>query len=409
VHPQRFQVFTTLKKGAAEVWWPPVNAGVCSLEQMGQKEISESNRRIRPSITDPVIESLITLKNSGTLNDTDAVQNTEMLKKNLENYIKRNHRYAICQTGKGYYQTNCVETLPDGSKHRKTMSAPTKEKLLEQLYKLYSGESAAEKSTIKNLLPLVIDEKRTGKGIRKCTEDTLRHYKNRYDKYIAGSFIDEKPIQRITAADLFTFYQDITGDGEELHGTVSNVKDTINACFDYALRHEIIDVNVSRSITLRGLKFRSRRRKQAYCNEERAQIIGLLRNSRNLYDIAIIFMFCLGCRVGEVLALAWTDIDMNAGEIYIHREQVWTTGDDGKQHLIYRDYCKGYRDSGTRVLKISGLLSEVIASMPRTGDQYIFANKPGQHMQAKFLNRHLKKVCNTINTQYKRLFINTCG
>jgi integrase len=36
-------------------------------------------------------------------------------------------------------------------------------------------------------------------------------------------------------------------------------------------------------------------------------------------------MFCLGCSVGEVLALAWSDIDINSGEIYIHREQVWTT------------------------------------------------------------------------------------
>jgi integrase len=87
---------------------------------------------------------------------------------------------------------------------------------------------------------------------------------------------------------------------------------TLRACFQNAVRVEQIKTNPGKSIRLPKLK----KSKPSYLSEE--EVYRLLRSaSGNRMEAFYYLAIDSGCRMGELLALHWTDIDFKEGTIRI--------------------------------------------------------------------------------------------
>lgn len=114
-------------------------------------------------------------------------------------------------------------------------------------------------------------------------------------------------------------------------------------------------------------------------------------------DKAIIMQFCLGCRVSEVKALYWSDIDFERKLVYIHREVV----DGENREQIVKDQTKSGLSEGNRVLPLTERAKRVLDSIPKpeNKDSLIF-HKDYKPLRTQTINSHLLDTCRKLGVRY---------
>lgn len=106
-------------------------------------------------------------------------------------------------------------------------------------------------------------------------------------------------------------------------------------------------------------------------------------------------MFCLCCRVGEIEAMHFEDINLETQEILIHSEIVYVTGIDGNSgYFKEADHTKTGDDSGVDRLPLTATAMEIVNRCAELyggkTEGYIFKNASGGFLYTKTFNRHLK-------------------
>ena len=337
------------------------------------------------------IVSLNELLKSSTIDNASVAKINQMKKENIEKFISEKHNYNICQRKNGLYQTK----LPN----RKTITAKTREALFNKLYEYYATNTI-DNYSIADIFPLWVNERENGIGRKKVSIITSRHNISDYNTYLRNTDLVKKPITQVTKLELYTYYQEIVGDCNLLRSTLNNVKSIINGCFDYAVTRDIVEYNIARVVSTRDMAIKiSDSGNKSYTDDQRELILKALESSTNLYDIAIQMMFCLSCRVGEILPLKWEDIDMQKHDIYIHHQIVRAKGDDGKIHFKDVPYTKSHLQQGSRHLPISPRLAKIIMRIPHESD-YVFTGQRNGYMQTNYVNDHLKKVTEKLGIPY---------
>ena len=316
-----------------------------------------------------------------------------MKKKNLEKLILSKHKQAICKRkDREIWYTRDPEDLS------KKISANSLDGLYQKLYTKYYGMSV---STVADLYPHWEEWHCRRKGI---VEITRIRYEQVFNRYIRDSFIGKMAVTSIRGNDIDAFFAEMS---EKVNRhTVTNIKTILNGIYDYAIAFNVVSVNLARQFSTRTIKTKAERLSQynVFTDEDRAKLLAHLENSDNPYDLAICLMFCLCCRVGEINALHWEDVDYEHNRILIHREIVRRQGEDGKMHCIEVPHTKTGRDSGVRSLILSPRATGILkrASALNTGDGYIFTSSPsGSPLFTKTLNAHLKAACAAVDIPYR--------
>ena len=131
--------------------------------------------------------------------------------------------------------------------------------------------------------------------------------------------------------------------------------------------------------------------------EERNSIVNYLDGSENVYDKAIIMQFCLSCRVSEVKALYWSDIDFDKKLVTIQREVV--DGENGEQ--IIKNQTKSGLSEGNRVLPLTERAERVLATIPKpeNKDSLIF-HKDYKPLRTQTIYTHLLDTCRKLGVRY---------
>lgn len=83
-----------------------------------------------------------------------------------------------------------------------------------------------------------------------------------------------------------------------------------------------------------------------------------------------------GLRIGELIALKWSDIDFTGGKIFVARE-VYYTGDETGQYRLYFDTPK--TESSRRMIPLSHKLKTLLRGLQkeRPGSEYVLEGKGG--------------------------------
>lgn len=257
--------------------------------------------------------------NSGIL-DIDSVLDTLMSTKREK--ILKIHSYAITPPASenGRWQT-CYK---DEKGKRKNVKAQTKEELLDKLIPIYFSDSHLDKLTFYGLYEEWLEYKKTVTN----SPNTIKRHKQHYHKYFETSVLHDKKIKKIDELLLEEECNRIVKEFNLTRKEWCNARTILNGMFEYAVRKNYLTENLMNKVQIL-VKFKQVVRKtgktETYNSEELAEINRFLdreyEETQDASFLAVKVNFLLGLRVGELVALKWSDL-CDANHIHIVREEI---------------------------------------------------------------------------------------
>lgn len=143
---------------------------------------------------------------------------------------------------------------------------------------------------------------------------TVRSYTDTM-RYATAAFGD-KPVRKLAPQDVRRFLE-LMRDAKASDSTRAKHLRVLTACLNSAVAHGYAARNVARDLP-KGERPRKRKRESAYfTNDELPRLFAELRPGS--YRMLCLAGLKTGCRLGELLALTWTDVDVAEQVIHVRR------------------------------------------------------------------------------------------
>lgn len=223
-------------------------------------------------------------------------------------------------------------------------------------------------------------------------EKTIKEDIYLYKKYILGQNFLFIPIVELKANDFLTYFRLLTKNRTFTKKKFNNLKSVLNNILLYAVECEIITFNPLSHINYRQLAFKPLNHEiRAYTEDERNLLLSYIPEN-NLYDLAIKLDFHLCIRIGELLAISYSDIENNCLKIC---KMV------NNKKIIEND-IKGHCSTGIRYLPLSKPALAIIDKIKvlNPNSEYLFFVN-GKGLDKNTFNRHLEKHCKALNIKYR--------
>lgn len=293
--------------------------------------------------------------------------------------------------------------------NRIKVTSTTEKGLYDKLYKHYFVDNM---STISSLYPEWL-ELRKEQGI---SPRTIARNMNHYDKYYRSNKLVDIPINRIDASQIESFLYSCIKEYDITVKELGNMKFILTDIFKYAYRKKLITRNPMQDVEVKTVGCKPTKNKsdssRAYLTDEQKKMFDALNyeleiNPDRTQVYAIFLIFTLGLRIGEVVALKWSDIDFTTGYIHINRTESRDFNSSGKLSPTILEHTKKKSSSGDRFLPLSeyekGIFRTVHEINSRNGfgyDDFIFCNGKKRTTIAA-LDRLIRKCCKRAKIEEK--------
>lgn len=277
---------------------------------------------------------------------------------------------------------------------RKQLIASTEEELYEKIYdKLYGIETWSMEKIFPEFLKWK-NEHSAVKGI------TLRRYKEVWNQFFKDREITRLPLKELKSKDFVVLYTDWTKKRELTSKQFTNAKSIINGIYKYAIAVlEIVSINEAQNIDMQQFPLKQVNNDgEVFSLEDREKILEYLEDDDYIYSLAIKFAFYIPIRIGELLALKWSDIDGQRLRIKKQRVVLCEMKNDlsfTPKKYTTANQTKGFSEKGVRYIYLGRKALEILNQIPKI-NEYIFTNEKGQQLYPASFNRNLKKVCNKL-------------
>lgn len=294
--------------------------------------------------------------------DTDSVQYAIMISKKEK--IKKIHPYSVTPPSEKDRRWQTCFKSTDGKK--KHIKAQTEDELWNKLVQLYSVQEQAEKQNFYNLYCEWLDYKRTITN----SPNTIKRHEQHYKKYFADSVLNAKSINSIDELFLEKFCNSIIKEHNLTRKEWTNIKTILNGCFDYACRSHYISDNPMAKINI-YVKYRQVVRKtgatQTYNTDELKHLNNYLDDmyskTKDTVFLAVKLNFLLGLRVGELVALKFSDVCGH--KLHIVREEI-RNQESNEVEIV--EHTKTHTD---RFVVLIPQALDILNSIPQTSE-FIF-------------------------------------
>lgn len=250
--------------------------------------------------------------------------------------------------------------------------------------------------TLRDIFQLAMEERDHDPNLTDRTQLRMRQFWNRY---YDGSVIATRPIREISCEEIATFLRTISAGQSMTRTTYTNCKSIINAIYDYAVAHNIVQINAARQVHIRQ-RFKPQG-DDIYTDEMRKKVLDYIeQNSKwddSIYYSAIYLLFHFCCRIGEIKGLRWEDYSKTEGTLKIRREVVLRNGrDEVLEHTKSSEF-----GSRTQYLppKVQALLQR-LRSEDTVPEDYIFSTATGKYLSTTKLNQVLKRISSKTGIRY---------
>lgn len=330
-----------------------------------------------------------------------ALQNVQMYKLNM---VLDVHPYAITAPSKtgGRWQTYVKE----GDK-RKIIRASSKEKLMDKLYTAYFVQNGVSGMTMDKLFLEWL-------AYKECitnSMNTIRRHEQHWKKYFQD--ISPNKVSSYDRLELQKECNQLIKVNNLSSKEWQNVKTILLGMFDYAFEKGYINTNPMPSIKI-TVKFRQVNKKsgrtETYQTDEYKALMQYLdaeyTATEDLALLAVKFDFFIGCRVAELVALKWCDVE-NLRHLHICREEVKESvrvGDTWKDVYTVSEHTKTYTDRSINLVPNAiAILNHIRLKMAYnvSDDDYIFTRN-GSRITSRQINYILEKACTKLGIMIKR-------
>ena len=320
------------------------------------------------------------------------------LREKKKDDIVRNHRHAISQLRDGRWQTYYIHPK---TKKRKDLRERSREALIEKLFAtVQEAENAAKPSPDE-----LFEEWLTYREKLSNSPNSVLRLRQRYIRYLKGTELFSCPIDAITKISLEVFCNTLVKEHDLTAKEYSNVKTIIKGIWEYAYDQELIRENIFNRVKI-SVRFRQPKLKtgetETYSSEELDLLQAYLldayhRTGDNAY-IAVALNFYLGLRVGELVALKWSDLT-DAQHLHIQREELR----DHEKHAYYvEEHTKTYQERYVHLVsKAQKLLMLLKNEINPNTDDWMF-QRDGKRVTSRQINYILEKYAEKSGKEVKR-------
>lgn len=239
---------------------------------------------------------------------------------------------------------------------------------------------------------------------------------DRLERTIENQIIPEignNPISQISHNDIQALLNNLIDNGVS-YSVIKKTYYALNAVFRFAVLHEDIDKNPMQIIDLPSKdKAAPQKSPRFFTEDELSLILGELnrkyKNGRNIYFYpdAYVLILNTGLRMGELLALKWSDVDLDKREIHVHSDLSEVALRD-KQHKKIGYTLKisnmPKTDSGNRIIDINDRALAALRNLKIVSDkfkdcEFVVCNKKGSVLAPQQLERTFRRVLHNINIE----------
>lgn len=313
--------------------------------------------------------------------------------------------------------------LPDESKksNRKLIAKSTEEKVNKEVVAYYRKQSKAQierQVTLSLIYPAWLEYKE----LHSEASSYIRRINNDWQKYYVGTSIIDKPLVSLDKVTLDEWAHELIRKHSLTKVQYYNITVIMRQALKYAVEKGILKDNPFAGVKVNKKLFKAVKKKsdatQVFLVDEQPKIEAeaLQDFAENGYTacLGIILCFQLGARLGEMVALKWSDIgEEKPNHIHIQRME-------RKVHSKLQDEtwkCIGYEvvehaksEAGDRNTYLPKKARDILQTIKEWnvehgfGDsEYIFLGKDGNRIHSRALDTRIRKYCTHIGIDEKSM------
>ncbi len=316
--------------------------------------------------------------------------------------VLKQHPYRISRLPNGQYQTYIRNPVTG---KRKEVRAVSKEKVEEKIYQLTKEyEKGLHNENIITLDRVYQDWIEYKSRITQSANTITRH-KQHYKRYFEGTELFNKPIADITIIDLEGFCNELIKENNMSSKEWTNVKTILGGTFKLASRTNLIPKNIMNEVEI-NVRFRQVPKKsgktETYNTVELENLNGYLdkmfSETGDTVFLACRLNFYIGLRVGELVALRWSDIE-DLKHLHIKREEI---RNQALHQFQIVDHTKTYTDRLVPLVpKAILIINQIRDACPFAGpDDFIFVRN-GERITSRQIAYVLQKYAERSGTPVK--------
>lgn len=267
------------------------------------------------------------------------------------------------------------------------ISAEEEKTLFEKLYNFYFPP---KKDSMESLYPVWL-EKRKNENV---SPRTIQRNQNHWDKYYSQNPIIRLPLEKLTTERIEEFLHGIIRTFYITAKELKNMQFIITDMLKMARKKKLMSHDPFQDIEIKteGCKTPSKKSSQSriYLPQEKEAFFLQLKlcisqNPAYTDPYAILLLFKLGLRIGELAALKWCDINYETKKIHIHRMETLLENEQGELRPVVVPYTKKKSPHGDRFLALGtyelGLFKRIKGINEQFGfydDDFIFCDSNGR-------------------------------
>ena len=220
-------------------------------------------------------------------------------------------------------------------------------------------------------------------------------------------------IANLTADDIQVFAINKLFDDGLSYSTIKKAYDAINACCKFALINRIISYNPCQTVSLPAKHKFDKSEIRFLTDDEilkfKEKALQSYKNGKPIYPLAYGYIFIVntGIRLGEALALKWSDIDLTNKLLKVTRNVVMAVdreSDSKKRVPIEQDSTK--TESGNRKIPLNKTALSALQELKKIRyfgeDSYVMSTAYNEHNK-------VRNFCRTFETIIEKAGIEPCG
>lgn len=247
-------------------------------------------------------------------------------------------------------------------------------------------------------------------------ESTYDRLENIYNKHIKTSSISKKNIRDVTTDDIQLL---INSKKSVLSiSSLKKIKEVLYPCFKHAKSQNVVLFNPVENVSIPKRVFFDEQDKRVcfYSDEEvkmiaQAMLPKYYQYNPRRYRYSPLYTFILntGLRIGECMALNWTDVNFDNKTLKINKSVLISYERDENMNKGSKKQKIGTTKTlkGNRVLPLNGSALEALQIMKERNEDMgitsdlIYSNYEGGLLNIKSVQTTFKNICNDLGIEYK--------